>query len=140
MDMKVSFPGGAKVDAEYRGFTIRTDQPTRGGGDGTAPAPFDYFLASLGTCAGYYVLAFLQQRSISADDVQLVMSLERDPERRMLGKITIKVLLPREFPDKYKNAIINAVNLCAVKKHIHEPPVFETVVMIGDNEAAVSTT
>lgn len=140
MDMKITFPGGAKVDAEYRGFTIRTDQPTRAGGDGTAPAPFDYFLASIGTCAGYYVLAFLQQRNISLDGVQLLMSLERDAERRMLGKVTIRVLLPEQFPEKYKNAIINAVNLCAVKKHLHEPPVFETIVMIGDQEAAVSTT
>jgi putative redox protein len=140
MDMKITFPGEAKVDAEYRGHTIRTDQPIMAGGTGTAPAPFDYFLASIGACAGYYVLAFLQQRQMDPNGVQLIMSLEKNPEKRMLGKITIRVQLPDKFPEKYKNAIINAVNLCAVKKHIHEPPAFETVVMIGDREAAVSVT
>jgi ribosomal protein S12 methylthiotransferase accessory factor len=54
MDMVVNFPGGKKVDAIYKGFTINTDQPEKGGGEGTAPSPFDLFLSSIGTCAGFY--------------------------------------------------------------------------------------
>ena len=61
-EMRVTFPGGKKVDAEYKGFVIRTDQPVHQGGEGTAPAPFDLFLASIATCAGIYVLSFCQNR------------------------------------------------------------------------------
>ena len=62
MDMEVYFPGNKKVHARYKGFVVETDQPVDSGGDNTAPAPFDLFLLSIGTCAGYYVLRFLQQR------------------------------------------------------------------------------
>ena len=77
MDMKVYFPGGKRVYADYGEFTIETDQPARGGGDDSAPAPFDLFLASIGTCAGIFALGFMQQRGIdpagsSIDDVAAV--------------------------------------------------------------------
>jgi len=138
--MKIVFPGSSRVDAEYKGFVIRTDQPVHGGGENSAPAPFDYFLSSLGTCAGIYVLRFLQQRKLSTENVELILNTVTDRERRMLKKITIKVVLPDSFPEKYRNAIVSSVNLCAVKKHIHEPPQFETIVTIGGEEAAVSIT
>ena len=67
MDMKVYFPGGKRVYADYGGFTIETDQPARGGGDDSAPAPFDLFLASIGTCAGIFALGFMQQRGIDPE-------------------------------------------------------------------------
>ena len=62
MDMEVYFTGNKKVAADYKGFTVETDQPVAGGGDGTALSPFDLFLVSLGTCAGFFVLQFMQQR------------------------------------------------------------------------------
>ena len=62
MDMIVSFPGGLKVDAEYKGFTVKTDQPEGEGGENTAPSPFDLFFCSVGTCAGFYVLSFCRER------------------------------------------------------------------------------
>lgn len=62
--MQIYFPGGKRVYADYGDFTIQTDQPPRGGGDGSAPAPFDLFLASIGTCAGIYAFGFMQQRGI----------------------------------------------------------------------------
>ncbi len=138
--MKIVFPGGSRVDAKYKGFVIKTDQPVHGGGENSAPAPFDYFLSSVGTCAGIYVLGFLQQRKLSTENVKLILSTVKDRERRMLSKITIKVVLPDSFPMKYKNAIVSSVNLCSVKKHMHEPPQFETIVTIGDEEVAVSIT
>ena len=67
MDMQIYFPGGKRVYADYGGFTIETDQPARGGGDDSAPAPFDLFLASIGTCAGIYALGFMQQRGIDPE-------------------------------------------------------------------------
>jgi ribosomal protein S12 methylthiotransferase accessory factor len=121
----VRFGGGLKVDAEYHGFTIKTDQPFRQGGEGSAPAPFDLFLVSLATCAGFYVLAFCLGRKLSTDGIDISMAMEKDPETKMIAKITICVDLPPGFPEKYKDAIAKAVDHCAVKAHILKPPAFE---------------
>jgi ribosomal protein S12 methylthiotransferase accessory factor len=130
MDMRIVFPGNKKVNAEYKGFTIKTDQPPQGGGDGSAPAPFDLFLASLGTCAGIYVLGFCQERGIPTDGIELIQKLTYDPMKKMIGKIAIDIVVPPDFPEKYHSALVNAASLCAVKKHIQDPPEFniETVV------------
>jgi len=125
MDMKVYFPGGRRVYADYGEHTIATDQPVRGGGDGSAPAPFDLFLASIGTCAGIYALGFMQQRGIDPEGSSISMSTQFDPAIGLISGIDIDLKLPEGFPDKYKSAIINAMNLCAVKKHMQQPPAFE---------------
>jgi ribosomal protein S12 methylthiotransferase accessory factor len=124
----VRFGGGLKVDAEYHGFTIKTDQPFHQGGEGSAPAPFDLFLVSLATCAGFYVLAFCLGRKLSTDGIDISMAMEKDPETKMIAKITICVDLPPGFPEKYKEAIAKAVDHCAVKAYILKPPAFETKV------------
>ena len=136
MEMRISLPGGARVDAAYKGFVIRTDQPVHLGGANAAPAPFDYFLASLGTCAGFYVLSFLERRGLPTEDVILTVSPVKDPERHMVSEITIKIFLPESFPEKYRGAIVNAVDQCSVKKHLLEPPRFNTVLEFGEREAA----
>ncbi len=125
MNMEIVFPGGKKVDAIYKGFTIRTDQPKYSGGDGSAPAPFDLFLASIGTCVGIYVLVFCQERSIPIEEVKLILQTERNKETKMIRKITIEIQLPSEFPEKYKEAMIKAAELCSVKKHLYNPPLFD---------------
>lgn len=125
MDMKVYFPGGRRVYADYGEHTIATDQPVQGGGDGSAPAPFDLFLASIGTCAGIYALGFMQQRGIDPEGSSISMSTHFDPAVGLISGIDIDLKLPEGFPDKYKPAIINAMNLCAVKKHMNQPPAFE---------------
>jgi len=130
-ELKVTFPGGKKVDAEYRGFNIRTDQPVYQGGDGAAPAPFDLFLASIATCAGFYVLAFCQNRGISLEDSFLEMRKEIDPQTKKIRRLVIEIHLPTDFPEKYKQAVIKSVNSCAVKVHIQEPPEFEVLALIG---------
>ena len=132
MDLKVTFHGGLKVNAEYKNHVIKTDQPVYGGGDDTAPAPFDYFLASIATCAGLYVQRFAEQRNFPTDEIQVTLRTEKDAKRRMLSKIILDVQMPENFPPKYKKAIINSVNLCAVKKHIYDPPEFETFVHFGN--------
>jgi uncharacterized OsmC-like protein len=131
MDMEVYFPGGKRVYADYKGFTIETDQPVRGGGEDSAPAPFDLFLASIGTCAGIYALGFMQQRGISAEGSKLVMRPEADPTTGMIARIDLELQLPEGFPEKYRDAVINAMNLCAVKKHLHQPPAFEVTAVAG---------
>ncbi len=125
MEMKIVFPGNQRVDALYNGFSVRTDQPVMGGGDGSAPTPFDTFLASLGTCAGIYVLGFCRQRGLSTDGIELTQRMEYDPRKRMIGRIEIEIAVPPEFPEKYHEALVNSASLCAVKKHMQDPPEFE---------------
>jgi len=124
MDMKVYFPGGKRVYANYGGHTIETDQPARGGGDDSAPAPFDLFLASIGTCAGIYALGFMQQRGIDPEGSDITMTPHFDPNVGMITRIDLDLKLPNGFPEKYRAAIVNAMNLCAVKKHMHQEPAF----------------
>ena len=131
MDMVVAFPGGKKVEAQYKGFTVKTDQPVQAGGEGSAPSPFDLFLCSIGTCAGIYVLNFCQERNIPTDGSNLGLSLQRDPETKMIKKVAIEINLPPGFPEKYSQAVKNAAELCPVKKHIANAPAFDIKVNIG---------
>lgn len=125
MDMTITFPGGARVDAEYGPHAIRTDQSPRGGGAGSAPEPFTLFLASIGTCAGIYVLSFCRQRGLPTDGIRLVQRTERDPTTGRIGKIGIDIEVPPDFPEKYRDALVRAADQCAVKKHVEHPPAFD---------------
>ncbi len=121
-EMVIDFPGGARVDAHFGEFTVVTDQPPYAGGQGAAPAPFSLFLASLGTCAGIYVLGFCRQRGLPTEGIRLVQRMESDPATRMVSKIELEIQLPPSFPEKYKEAVIRSAEQCAVKKHIENPP------------------
>lgn len=125
MDMLISFPGGAKVDAEFGGFVVKTDQPRQGGGDNSAPTPFALFLASLGTCAGIYVSGFCRQRRIPTDDIKIHQSVEFNPLTRLIETVNIKIELPHGFPQRYVPALQRSAELCAVKKHLDNPPQFK---------------
>jgi ribosomal protein S12 methylthiotransferase accessory factor len=131
MEMVVTFPGGLKVNANYKGYTTQTDQPVTAGGDGSAPAPFDLFLASIGTCAGLYVLRFCQERNIPSDNARIVLTTERNDKTKMIEKINIDIKLPDGFPEKYMKAVVSAANKCPVKNHILNPPEFAINASIG---------
>jgi uncharacterized OsmC-like protein len=130
-DILVSFPGGVKVDALVKGFTIKTDQPVQAGGENSAPSPFDLFLASLATCAGYYVLAFSKERAIPTEGLSIRMSMSRNAKTKMIDLITIEILLPAGFPAKYKAAAVKAAEACAVKAYLAKPPAFVMEARIG---------
>jgi len=129
-DIKVTFPGGKRVDAEYKSFLMKTDQPVYAGGEGTAPAPFDLFLGSIATCVGFYVLAFCQNRGYRMDQASVAMRMFKKEEKKKIDKISFEIQLPPEFPDKYIKAIIKSVDSCAVKAHMVNAPAFEYVVKI----------
>ena len=131
MEMEVSFPGGKKVDAQYRGFAIQTDQSIDNGGESSAPAPFDFFLASIGTCAGIYVLQFCQHRNIPTEKIRLIQRMERNGDTRMLEKIVIEIRIPSDFPQNYRSAVVHSAELCAVKKHMEQPPRFSVVTSVA---------
>jgi ribosomal protein S12 methylthiotransferase accessory factor len=126
MDMIIDFPGGARVDAHFGPYTVNTDQPPMGGGEGSAPTPFAVFLSSIGTCAGIYVVGFCRQRGLSTDGIRIVQRVLGDPIRRgMVGTVQLEIQVPPEFPDKYYDALVRSAEQCAVKKHFEYPPAFE---------------
>jgi ribosomal protein S12 methylthiotransferase accessory factor len=124
MQMDISFPGGVSVQADYKGFTVLSDQPPANGGDNQAPSPFDLFLASLGNCAGFFALRFCQQREIDTTGLHLTLESERDPQAHRLTRVSINIQLPQGFPEKYRAAIIKATDQCAVKQVLFDPPEF----------------
>ena len=125
MEMTVDFPGGSRVSAHFGSFVVETDQPKSNGEAGSAPTPFELFLASLATCAGIYVLGFCKMRGIPADGIRLVQKVERDPLTKMAGKVRLEIKLPEGFPEQYTSAVIRAAESCLVKKHLEHPPSFE---------------
>jgi putative redox protein len=134
--MKVSFPGGKRVDAEYKGFTIRTDQSPQEGGEGSAPQPFQLFLASIATCAGIYVKGYCDARGIATDALALEMDVVHDPQQHRVGRLVLRIFLPDGFPEKHREAVVRAANLCSVKKHIFEPPAFEVTTTVAPRPVA----
>jgi ribosomal protein S12 methylthiotransferase accessory factor len=138
--MEIRFPGGMQVDALYGQYRIRTDQPVAQGGDGTAPSPFDLFLASLGTCAGFYALRFCQQRNLVTDGLELSVEFEKDTGARRVAGIRITVRLPHRFPEKYREAILRAIDQCTVKRHLADPPKISVVTVAKGEKASRPST
>jgi len=124
MELEIFFEDKLKVNAKIGDQIVRTDQPVRGGGDGSAPAPFDLFLASIGTCAGIYVKGFCMQRGIPTDKIKIIQQHNFNPVTRLIDKIDLQIVLPDDFPEKYKTAVIKSADQCAVKKHMLNPPQF----------------
>jgi putative redox protein len=120
MEMLIDFSGGNRVDAHFDKFTVKTDQPP----EASAPSPFEIFLASIGTCAGIYVLGFCQQRGLPTEGIRILQRMHDDPETRLVGKIELEIQVPPGFPEKYIPALEKAAALCKVKKHMEHPPDF----------------
>jgi putative redox protein len=131
MEIVIDLPGKARVDAHVGPFTIMTDQPPQGGGDGSAPTPFAMFLSTLGTCAGIYVLGFCRQRNLPTENIHIIERVHSDPTTGMVTRVDLDIQLPADFPEKYKDAVIRAADQCAVKKHFEHPPVIEVTSSIG---------
>ena len=122
--MEITFDGGKIITAHLNGNKIRTDQPLDNGGTNTAPAPFDLFLASIGTCAGIYIKSFCDRRDLPTDGIRIIQTMEIDSEKRLPSVFRLEIILPSDFPDKYRDAVINAADLCLVKKTIANNPQF----------------
>lgn len=136
MDIRVTFPGGKRVDALVGAHVVRTDQPQASGGQDSAPAPFDLFLASLATCAGIYVLGFCQARNLSTEGIEIVQHHEHDAEHR-LTKVELEIVLPASFPEKYRVAVARAAEGCKVKKTLVAPPAVAVKTTLKDSAATV---
>jgi ribosomal protein S12 methylthiotransferase accessory factor len=110
---------------------LKTDQPAQGGGEGSAPTPFATFLASIGTCAGIYVLGFCRQRGLPTDGIRLVQTLDVDPYSGMVREVGLVVELPPDFPEKYYEALVRTASQCTVKKHMEHPPAFTVKTVVA---------
>ncbi len=126
MEMIIDFPGGSRVDAHFGSFTVATDQPPVA----SAPSPFEVFLASIGTCAGIYVLGFCRQRNLSAEGIRIVERINHSRLTGMLETVGLEIQVPPDFPEKYRDSLIRSAELCAVKKTIEKPPRFEVTTAV----------
>ncbi len=123
--MEITFEGGKVVTALTNGHIIKTDQPLDNGGGDSAPAPFDLFLASIGTCAGIYVKSFCDKREIPTEGIKLIQKTVFDEITDLPTSISIDIQVPEGFPEKYLNSLISVAELCKVKKTILNPPLFD---------------
>ena len=126
MEMVIDFPGGSKVDAHFNGFTVATDQPVIGGGENSAPTPFEVFLASIGTCAGIFVLGFCRQRGLPTEGIRIVQRNNHNPATGLVDAIDLEIQVPASFPEQYYGALIRSAELCKVKRTLENPPAFKT--------------
>jgi ribosomal protein S12 methylthiotransferase accessory factor len=135
LELLIDFPGGARVDAHVDGHVVRTDQPVQAGGTDTAPNPFYLFLASIGTCAGIYVLFFCQQRKLSTEGIRVAQRVHFTAGTKNVETIELEIQIPPDFPEKYLPALIRAVDQCKVKQHLEAPPEITTVTRVVDPPA-----
>jgi ribosomal protein S12 methylthiotransferase accessory factor len=136
MHVEARLAGGLEVDATVRGFTVRTDQPTEAGGDDAAPSPLELFLASLATCGAYYALRFCRRRNIGTEGMTLVAEATKDSSGARIESIRLTLDLPAGFPDKYREPLQRAVDQCAVKRALEDPPRIETA--LHDHQSLVA--
>lgn len=142
MEIKVNFLENRRLEAKFDDFTVTTDQPIRYKGDGSAPNPFDYFLASSALCAAYFVKVYCLERDLPTEDIRLSQNNSIDPENRYKQTFQIQVELPDGLSDDHRKGILSAIDRCAVKRVIEGPPEFtvEIVESLGSDSSLVYET
>jgi len=124
MEIKVNFLDNLRLEAKFDDFTVVADQPIRYKGDGSAPGPFDYFLASSALCAAYFVKLYCNTRNISTDNIRLSQNNIVDPENRYNQIFKIQVELPADMSAKDRQGILRSIDRCTVKKVVQTGPDF----------------
>ena len=143
MEIKVNFLDNLRLEAKFDDFTVVADQPIRYKGDGSAPGPFDYFLASSALCAAYFVKLYCQARDIPTEHIRLSQNNIVDPENRYKQMFKIQVELPDDISDKDRQGILRSVERCTVKRVVQNNPdfVIEAVDNLdADAQALLGTT
>lgn len=125
MEITVNFLDNLRLEAKFDDFTVITDQPIRYKGDGSAPSPFDYFLASSALCAAYFVRVYCLARKIPTDDIKISQNNIIDPENRYQQTFQIQVELPESISDRHREGILRSIDRCTVKKVVQEGPEFK---------------
>lgn len=135
-EVTVTFPKGVQALAKVGAFEVLTDQPETNGGTDAAPSPYALFLASLATCAGFFVVRFCRARNLPTEGVRIVQKTVDDPEKKVLAKVSLEIEVPPEFPEKYRDALTRVVEQCSVKRAIQAMPTFDVRVL---ETAAIAT-
>lgn len=125
MEIKVNFLDNLRLEAKFDDFTVITDQPIRYKGDGSAPSPFDYFLASSALCAAYFVKVYCKARDIPTENIRLSQNNIVDPDDRYNQIFQIQVELPEDISEKDKEGILRSIDRCTVKKVVQTGPEFK---------------
>ena len=141
MEIKVNFLDKLRLEAKFDDFTVIADQPIRYKGDGSAPGPFDYFLASSALCAAYFVKLYCETRNIPTDNIRLSQNNIVDPENRYQQTLQIQVELPADISAKDRQGILRSIDRCTVKKVVQTGPEFviEEVENLDANAQALLT-
>ncbi len=124
MEIKVNFLDKLRLEAKFDDFTVIADQPIRYKGDGSAPGPFDYFLASSALCAAYFVKLYCETRNLSTENIRLSQNNIVDPENRYQQIFKIQVELPPDIPEVDRRGILRSIERCTVKKVVQAGPEF----------------
>jgi putative redox protein len=122
-EITVTLPGRRRVDAMIGAHTVHTDQPLDNGGEDTAPSPFELFLAAIGSCAGIFVQGFCAARKIPFEQIRIIERPGYDAAGA-LTSVDLELLLPDDFPEKYRAAVLKVVEQCSVKRAIAAQPQF----------------
>jgi ribosomal protein S12 methylthiotransferase accessory factor len=136
MEIKVNFLDNLRLEAKFDDFTVITDQPIRYKGDGSAPSPFDYFLASSALCAGYFVRVYCLSRDIPTENIRLSQNNIVDPENRYNQIFQIQVELPESVSEKDRQGILRSIDRCTVKKVVQTHPEFKVEIVENLDEDA----
>jgi putative redox protein len=126
MEMLIDFPDGLRVDAHFGPHTVKTDQPPQS----TAPMPFELFLASIGTCAGIYVLGFCRQRNLPTEGIRIIQRNHPNSGTGLIDQVDLEIQVPPGFPAQYYDALVRSAELCKVKKTLENPPAFNVTTKV----------
>ncbi|WP_447926741.1 OsmC domain/YcaO domain-containing protein [Vreelandella sp. EE27] len=136
MEIKVNYLDNLRLEAKFDDFSVVSDQPIRYKGDGSAPGPFDYFLASSAMCAAYFVKVYCNARNIPTDNIRLSQNNIVDPENRYKQIFKIQVELPEDISEKDREGMLRSIDRCTVKKVVQTGPEFQIEVVENIDEDA----
>ncbi len=128
MQAEVSFPSPTRIQATSKGLTVEVGPPPDRGGDPESYGPFDILLCSLATCTGFQVADFLRERGFDTSAAGVRIQAERGAESHLLESVSIEIVVPSDFPEKYREAIIRAAGLCFIKQQLGSKPEISTTV------------
>ncbi len=132
MQVEVSFPSATRIQARSKDLTVEVGPPPDRGGDADAYGPFDILLCSLATCTGFQVADFLQQRGFDMAGAGVRIDAERSEETHLLEAISVKIMVPPDFPAKYNDAIVRAAGLCFIKQQLGQRPDITTSIVTAE--------
>lgn len=128
MKITIDLKENQKMEAHFEGLTVLCDQPVSNGGEGSAPSPFDYFLASTALCAGYYVKAYCKTRNLSTEGIKIIQHNTKDADNKFKHSFDISVEVPETISEKDRDGLVRSIEGCAVKKAIQQMPDFKILV------------